>query len=812
MFRQALSEVRYHPGRFVSTLIAIAISVAFLSGSAVLVATEGQAQGKAMNVPLAQADATIAVTSKHAGAVVASMLPKDPMVAAYSPIYRSTLLVSSGAISSAVELVNLPPEPLRWASLTAGTWPVGPNDVALSAGAAQSLNVGVGQKIQFPGSNDVANVVGLTDEPGGLFTKSGYASDAWFASRGSTPEAASRWAVKAAPGMSADALVADLSTRLASVKSKVTVSTAETYRAKVVSAMAGEFNIFANVLWSFAGVSLIVGMITIANTFTITLAQRRRQIGLLRMVGASGAQMRHRFIAEATILGLLGSVFGLATGIGLGAAVSSWTSSLFWGLALPWTQLAIALALGVVATIAAAFVPIIRGTRVSPIEAIQPIASPDEVRRGSVLRAFICWILFLMGAGLAAFALLRPNNYSLLIAIGGGALIAAAVLFASPLFVPVLLRLVGRVVRLFGVVPRLAADNAERNPRRASATATALMLAIGLMVTLQVATASLRDTGLKELESQYPVDLQVSWVDDSSHIKEIPASVPSRVAAVPGVESTVLLSSVSAQSDTFAFPLVIGYTPKIAEVTGLPDKPADDEILVSPYLIKDLPKTVTMTGSKGKAVLSVRSSRLVDTAQALVGPGTLTRLGKPVPNSVLWASVPDRARAVSVMVDTAKIVGDQKRVGGSIVQASSYEQVLNILLAITTGLLGVAVLIALIGVSNTLSLSVLERKRESALLRALGLQASSLRAMLTVEALQVTVVGIGVGVLAGGFFGWLGVRTAFLSAGFQNMVFSVNVPQTLAMIGIALLAAALASVLPGRRAAKTAPTEALAEV
>ncbi len=145
-------------------------------------------------------------------------------------------------------------------------------------------------------------------------------------------------------------------------------------------------------------------------------------------------------------------------------------------------------------------------------------------------------------------------------------------------------------------------------------------------------------------------------------------------------------------------------------------------------------------------------------------------------------------------------------------EAALYEQVLNILLAITTALLAFAVLIALIGVSNTLGLSVLERSRESALLRALGLQSRSLRGMLTIEALQVTIVGVAVGIVAGAFFGWLAVEATAKSGGFDHAIFAVNVPQTLGMIAIAMLAAALASVLPGRRAAKAAPTEALADV
>jgi putative ABC transport system permease protein len=221
---------------------------------------------------------------------------------------------------------------------------------------------------------------------------------------------------------------------------------------------------------------------------------------------------------------------------------------------------------------------------------------------------------------------------------------------------------------------------------------------------------------------------------------------------------------------------------------------------------------VTVAGDAGSIELQVVSSRLVDTGQVLVSAANLSRITTPVPRTAMWLSVPDRGRAVDVVAAVNRIVGNADRVGGSVVQAALYEQVMNVLLAITTGLLAVAVLIALIGVSNTLGLSVLERTRESALLRALGLQARSLRVMLLFEAVQIALVGIVVGVVAGCFFGWLAVTSLARGGGFDSVRFTVDLPQTAGMVGIAVVAAALASVLPGRRAAKAVPTEALADL
>jgi putative ABC transport system permease protein len=810
MLRQAWSEVRHHPGRFVSTIIAIAISVAFLAGSAVLVATEGHAQASAMNVSLARADVVVTVPAEDEVKGVREAIVATAGVGALAPVRSESEVVTVGGVSQALELVGLPPEALRWASLTEGRWPTAADEVALSHGAASALGVKVGDRITLEGRNEQLAVVGTTDEPSGLFVKTGYAADARFAAAGYTDAGVTQWVVKAAPGTSTAALVAALQAALHPVNPKITVAEADGVRAKAVAEIAKGFDAFANVLWAFAAVSLVVGMITIANTFTITLAQRRRQIGLLRAVGASAAQVRARFLLEALLLGVVGSLLGLAAGIGIAVAETAWSTGLFWGLQLPAGQLALAFGVGVLATTVAAFVPILKGTRVAPLEALQPVPTGSEARRASVARAVVCGLLLLAGAGLAVLAVVRTDPNALFIAIGAGALISLGVLFGGPLFVPGLLTLSGRLFRWTGTVPRLAADNAERNPRRATATATALMLAVGLVVTLQVATASIRLTVLDELSAHYPVDLQVIWPDESGAPGSIPAELAAELAHTRGVDASVTLRGGPATRDKEPVTL-LGYDEGIVAATGLRDAPTDSQVLVSAAL-HDLPKTVTVKGAAGSVKLDVVTSRLVDLDEAMVSAATLGQVVKPGERVAMWLSVPDRQGAVDVVASVQRVVGDSNKVSGSIVQAALYEQIMNILLAVTTGLLAVAVLIALLGVSNTLGLSVMERTRESALLRALGLQARSLRVMLLIEAVQVAMVGIVVGLGAGAFFGWLAVTALGRSGGFESVRFAVDVPTTVGMVLVAVAAAALASVLPGRRAAKASPVEALADV
>lgn len=200
---------------------------------------------------------------------------------------------------------------------------------------------------------------------------------------------------------------------------------------------------------------------------------------------------------------------------------------------------------------------------------------------------------------------------------------------------------------------------------------------------------------------------------------------------------------------------------------------------------------------------------------AAVSDSTFQQLAGEAVEAELWVKLIDRtsATALNQVVGVANEAGGDIRVDGGAFIAGILQQMLDVVLIVLTALLGVAVAIALVGVGNTLGLSVIERQRESALLRALGMQRSSLRLMLLVEALLLAFVGTAIGILAGAFFGWLGVSSAMLMMPAESrteLVFSVDLGLTGLLVAVCLVAACLASVLPGRRAANATPTEALA--
>lgn len=845
MFRQALREVRFHPGRLVATLLAIALSVGFMSAVSIFMATQSAALGAMLALPTSKADLVVEVSDTTAtyDRLRAAMAAVPGVEAVEQSRTASLDLTRSGA-SALVTVHSLPGERFRWAQLTVGNWPGAPTDIALSEQLADQLKVTVGGTVQ---SGPVAlTVTGITRDAPSLVLQTAYADAALLDDLlGGERLPQGTWLIGLAagtdPGAARSLLDAAVDPHRAAqsaypdAPAPIAVSTAAEARHRATLGLTQGFDVMKNLLLAFSGVAALVGTIIIANTFTILLAQRRRQIGLLRAVGASGGQVRSRFLAEAVVLGLIGSLAGIVLG-GAAAWVGALVTKAAWfGLLFPWQDLAIEVGVGVLLTVLAAMLPALRATRVAPLEALQPVATSEQVRRASWGRATVTGLLFLAGVALAVASQVVPVDRDapspvgpVLFAVGGAMLIAIGVLGAAPLYVPVLIRGLGRLVGAFGATPRLAGENAVRNPTRAAATATALMLATGLIVTLQIGVASAQRTVLTEIERNLPIDLTVSTMPYAFDVQggqvqgatRLSQATLDQVAGLPNVAASVVLSGGVVSGDTGELFVVLGADDSMRRVSEGIDPVIADGVLVTSSAGLMHGSRVMLTPAASKPVtLTVQRARWVPDQQAIVSRATLTTLvADPQPQAV-WLKLADKAQVGATMQALDQITAgaaDQYGLpefstGGSALESYLIQQVLSMLLMITTALLGVAVLIALIGVGNTLGLSVLERARESALLRALGMQRSSLRLMLLVESLLLALTGVLVGVAAGVFFGWLGMSALLREAAIDAPVLlGIDWVQTLGLLGVAVAAAALASVLPGRRAANATPTEALA--
>lgn len=497
MFKDAAREIRFHPGRVVATIIAIAISVAFMAGVSVFLETSRNAQANATSIYLTNADLTATATTDELFDDAALGQAADKLAGVEGVQAVAVLRTGSAGLSSAKADIFAslygPLGDLAWGSLKEGRAPESPTEVALSTGAAETLGVGVGDTVSASGMDLTLTVVGISEEPSSPF------GQAVYTSADSPATYPSAILIKATSGTDLEALAS----RVKSAVPGIDVRTADSVRQQNLMNLTAEFDVMGYILQGFAIVSLLVGMIIIANTFNILLTQRRRQIGLLRAIGASSSQVQRKFLAEAILLGVIGAAIGVGLGIGLGAIGAAFLGQLSWGIQLPVTGLLVAFLVGVVATVIAALAPSLRATRVSPMEALQSTPSAAQAKRITLTRWIVCGLFGAFGAALVAVALTTTSN-NIIWAMAGSALLTVAVLGAAPIYVPWLIKGLGKLFSFGGPTVRLAAQNGARNPRRASATATALMLAVGLIVTLQVAVATVGATAQSAMEARYP--------------------------------------------------------------------------------------------------------------------------------------------------------------------------------------------------------------------------------------------------------------------------------------------------------------------
>ena len=805
MLRDAINEIRLHPGRFVATLLAVAISVGFISAIMIGVRTEENSMMRSGVIAVSKSDVVVEQTGTDR-----QIRPEEILetIQGASGVTKAEVSLSAtfpmnhGDFSTYANAIMLPSPEFRWASLAEGTWPSGEGEITLAKAGAEKLHVKVGDEITTGSAEGEGGtryrVVGVTNDAPSLYLTSSYVT-------GFGPDRqASMWVVKAQDPAAAVASIQRALEPFGADNFKV--RTTDDYRADQMKQLTGGFDVFRNLLLGFAAISAVVGTIIIANTFTILITQRRRQIGLLRAVGASTGQVAGRLFAEAVLLGLVGSLIGVGIGAGVAAVAGIWTGAIYWGLVFPLGELGIAVLAGVLITVFSMIGPSLAATRVSPLEALQVVPSAARVKRLSITRGVFCCLFLLLGGGMVFQAFVNPAN-GLLWAIGGGGFLSLAILLAAPFYVPVLLRLFGWLLGFMGSTVKLATSNSVRNPRRASATAVALMLAVGLVVTLQVAVSTMRTSALSEINQRYPVDVSVRDFDGP-----LKSGVVEELRRNDGVAKVVEISS--KQVDLNHMPFSVRNVNAARAELGLPDRmnAPDGVILVSESATGHLPGRVDLPGA---GQVEVRPSKSVAYGMAVVSEATFEKLSGQSEVREAWVKLTDRtsSTALNQVMKVVSPLTSEAEIGGGAAMAGVLEQIVNVLLMVLTALLGVAVVIALVGVGNTLGLSVIERQRESALLRALGMQRRSLRLMLLAEAMLLAVVGIVMGVAAGSFFGWLGVVT---SLGMMDetsrpeAVFSVDMLYTGGLILVCVVAAALASVLPGRRAANATPTEALA--
>jgi putative ABC transport system permease protein len=836
--KAAWAEIAAKPARLAATVVAVLIGTGFACAALVFTSTFQADLAARLSAQYAQADLVVG-SSDDQTAATARTLAALPGVADAEPLYSSYLAYSASDAHGYLNMQLAPEDPrLRWAPLQEGRWPQGTSEIAVTASTSVATGLPVGAAVTIAAMSvdgaapisrtmTVVGVVDVSPSPLAGDRLLAFAPAAAFAPLGIGY--AAQIAVLAQPDVTLSSLRADV----ADAVPQASVRTAGEQAAIDVDDYTGQTTALTTVLLGFAAIALLVAGLVIGNTFAILLAQRRRQIALLRCVGASRGQVRAQLLAEAFIVGAAGAVLGAAMGIAVGAVAASLTGLGSGGLAVPGIPIGAAALIGIAVTLLAATAPLARALRVAPLTALRPadIAEPDAARRSGRLRVALGALLLGGGGVLLAYGVIAK---SVLVAMPGGATSAVGVLLLTRSFLPPLLRVAGRLGRGTGPVGRLAAANAVRNPRRAAATSTALVVGVALIVMFQVAAASVGASIDRATADRYPVDVVVAG--DGTPLS---GSLVGSMRDTPGIAGALAVHGTSARvsvasgdgpesGDSGGDPVVVVAAPDGANGvirgglaaldSGAPNEPT---ALVPTWWVEagavQLGDLVTLTVDGRSQSFTAAVGRLTEagvtrSSTVVVTQAALDRLAPSARAVAVWGALTADADAPQVMAAINRLIARQPtlEVTGAAADRASLQSVLGTVTAVATGLLAVAVVIAIVGIGNTLGLAVAERSRESALLRALGLRRGQLRLMLAMEATLLAAVGAVVGLVLGLVYGWAGAAATFGEIG-RTLVLSVPWGRVGVVLVLAVGAGALASVLPARRASRIAPAVALAE-
>ncbi|GAA1153994.1 ABC transporter permease [Nocardioides aquiterrae] len=607
------------------------------------------------------------------------------------------------------------------------------------------------------------------------------------------------------------------------VPAGVEVKTGDAYAEETKSAI-GEILGFVNTfLLVFAAVSMVVGTFLIVNTFSILVAQRSRELALLRALGASRWQVNLSVLLEAFVIG----VFGATVGIGFGYLLAIGLKTLFGAVGLDLGQanmplelrtVLVSYAVGVTVTLLAAYLPARRAGRVAPVEAMREDVSVPEsaVHRRMLLGA----VMALAGTGLMVLGILGEGSRGLLlIGLGMLVILVGVSLTAAVLGRPVIVGLGAVFRRTSGMVGTLAGQNSLRNPRRTAATASALMVGLTVVTLMSILGQSAKTSTDQAIEKNLSAQLVVSNVTGQFFSPQYAREI----RKVDGVANVVAVRTASAKyrgSTVFldaADPRLLGSAVRVPVIAGSLADLRDDTVLVRQSVAEDrglaVGDDVTLTFPGGRRTYQV-AGVFPTTGSATTDPflttlGGLRRAGFVPEDSVLFIVTEPAADQAAVRSAIDDILVDNPTVTLKDQQEFADEQKAQIdtFLYLIYALLGLAVVIAVLGITNTLALSVIERTREIGLLRAVGVSRRQLRTMIRLESVVIAVLGAVLGVVMGLVFGWV-LQREVADDGID--VLAIPWVRLAVFMVLAALVGVLAAVFPARRAARLDVLRAIA--
>ena len=823
--------------RLLLSAFAIVLGVAFVAGSLIFTDAMGGAfddiiEGSTADVEIAYEGANDWESQQDSRVIPASVVDELELLPEAAGVHASTGLLSVFVIGADGKVVggNGPPglafnptearaitgKPII--DLTEGSLPAGPGEVALDVATADKAGYDVGDTVMLvtPGTPPTveAELTGLVEfGSGGLngatltLFELGAMQDAFFDGK----DVYTSISLNAAEGVTQQEL-ADAAQEVLpdGVLARTGDAVVEKNQAGIDEVM-GFLNTF---LLVFAAVSLVVGTFLIINTFSILVAQRSRELALLRALGASRGQVNRSVLLEAFGVGVVGSTLGLLGGyllaLGLRALFGLFGLDLA-GASFPVepSTVVASYTVGILVTVFAAYLPARRASRIAPVQALRDdVAMPESSLR---MRMAFGGTLVVLGAASMTAGLAELGGDPL-IELGLGMLaVLIGVALLSPLAGRPIIKGFGVLFRPFGSVGRLATENSLRNPRRTAATASALMVGLALMAMMSIlgssASASTDAAIAKTLTSEFVVSNVIGQpfsTDVARQVRELDSveTVASLRYANPEVKGGGNAWMAAIEPDDFADVM------RVPMVQGTLDALDDGEVLIAAdpaadegYEIGDTLTLEFQGGDVEVEVAGIIAATGAVPAEWLVTQDTLVKGGLAPLDSMLFVTKSPGASTDELRAGVEKITEDLPTVTLKDPQQFADEQKdqINQFLLLINGLLVLSVLIAILGVVNTLALSVIERTREVGLLRAIGLSRRQLRTMIRLESIVIAVFGALLGLGMGLVFG-LALMRALEDEGLTEVV--VPWPTLAAFVVVAGVVGVLAALFPARRAAR----------
>lgn len=838
------ANLRTHGRRYFSTGLAVAISTAFIIVTLLFTNTTTSALTRSIREAYRGTTALVtidpsrddnaeeptpeSVTQQFAS--VTSQIEKIPGVTAVGISTQYPLMGKAHDEREAFFLSPLLPDPFLSLKYTQGKAPATASEITIPSTSATELGLQVGETLTLTSQGTESahdfTVSGIYDSGSNITAASYVTTDGFTSAVGMGPTGQIRVATNL-PGdkygnptaAEQDTWVKTLESSLSTVNGvKVRSAASEIEQQLKTIQVSGA--LLTAIALIFPAIAILVASVVVSSTFKVILQQRRRELALLRALGADVQQVRSLVRRETYAIGAISSFIGVILGIlvggfGLGHMVDGENFlSIVASLSIPY---AIGVwAFGTLLTVFVGRKPAREVSQVPPIAALSPVNEADASSRAARRLTLVVGLFLAVVGGGCLLAALKISSatqkFALSFCMSMACLIG--ILLICTVIVPTLTKLFGRLWP--GMLARMARENAVRNPGRTSATGTSIVIGVTLVVTMMVGASSMRDSLINEVNERRPFDLSVSTITAG----ELSTDIQARVASTEGVAASIPAHSIYGTVN------VEGEAPagngdgdgdadEQSQIFGEPDYSTvahskveqidDSTVLVGMEAWNG--KDLKVCSNEGKCLTLKGKYTKNFNGTYEISEANLLKLNPKAPVTDMIVKLKDGVSAASVQKDLAKI-DSSLTVNGSALEREMYSKMIDQMLLIVVGLLGVSVLVALVGVANTLSLSVAERTRENGLLRALGLTKRQMKTMLALEAVFISVTGAIIGSVLGIFFGAVGI----LALPLEELTIFITIPwiQIAAVIGIAVLASLVASWLPGRRAAKVSPSAALA--